>query len=52
MTGRRNRSRITNPIIIPKIIRKFHKELFLTKFVIEFEKQLANSATEELFSLE
>jgi hypothetical protein len=38
MTERRNRRKITNPIIIPKFIRKFHKELSLTKFMIEFEK--------------
>jgi hypothetical protein len=36
MTGRRNRSRITNPIITPKFIRKFHIEL--RKYMIEFEK--------------
>ena len=38
MNGRSNKSKITNPIIIPKFIRRFHKELSLTKFMIEFEK--------------
>ena len=52
MTGRRNRSRITNPIVIPKVIRKFYKELSLTKFMIGFEKYSASSAAEEHFSLE
>lgn len=33
MTGRRNRSRITNPLSIPKLIRKLHKEWFLNKTV-------------------
>lgn len=51
MTGRRNRSRIINPPMIPKLI-KLHKELFWTKFLTELVNQLATSFVEDICSLE